>query len=136
MGHQLIKALFAAPLLVLIAGLVLGGAASAEPRLVITGGKNKELKGYLVKCGVVSSVEVRAPEGGYFESDRGDFGKMARNVRFIIANDCKGLRKITFTGTVNGELWYAGAVAVERKWRLYGIYAPPTGAGGNFGVRR
>ena len=104
----------------------LGGVAAAEPRLIITGGKDNELKGYLVKCGAVSAVEIRAPEGAYFETDRGEFGKMARNVRFIVANDCRGLRKITFTGTVNGVLWYAGAVSADRgRWRLYGIYAPP-----------
>ncbi len=110
---------------ILFSGLLLGAAAAAEPRLIVSGGPNKELKGYLVKCGVVSAVEIRAPDGGYFESDRGDFGKLARNMRYILSNECRGLRKITFTGTVNGELWYSGAVSVERKWRLYGLYAPP-----------
>ncbi len=110
---------------ILVSGLLLGAAAAAEPRLIVSGGPNKELKGYLIKCGVVSAVEIRAPDGGYFESDRGDFGKLARNMRYILGNECRGLRKITFTGTVNGELWYSGAVSVERKWRLYGLYAPP-----------
>lgn len=110
---------------ILVSGLLLGAAAAAEPRLIVSGGPNKELKGYLIKCGVVSAVEIRAPDGGYFESDRGDFGKLARNMRYILSNECRGLRKITFTGTVNGELWYSGAVSVERKWRLYGLYAPP-----------
>lgn len=110
---------------ILVSGFLFGAAAAAEPRLVVSGGPNKELKGYLVKCGVVSAVEVRAPDGGYFESDRGDFGKLARNMRFILSNECRGLRKITFTGTANGQLWYSGAVSIERKWRLYGLYAPP-----------
>jgi hypothetical protein len=110
---------------ILVSGLLIGAAAAAEPRLVVSGGPNKELKGYLVKCGVVSAVEIRAPDGGYFESDRGDFGKLARNMRFILSNECRGLRKITFTGTVNGQLWYSGAVSIERKWRLYGLYAAP-----------
>jgi len=109
----------------LLIAWMLRGATAAEPRLLVSGGKNKELKGYLVNCGAVTAVEIRAPAGDYFESDRGEFGKLARNMRYIVANECKGLRKITFTGTVNGVLWYAGAVSADRKWRLYGIYAPP-----------
>ena len=121
-GVALIRCALLIPIVV---GSVSGVAVSAEPRHIVSGGKDNVLKGYLVRCGAVSAVEVRAPDGAYFESDRGDFGKLARNMRYIVANDCKGLRKITFTGTVNGALWYAGAVSIDREWRLFGIYAPP-----------
>lgn len=116
---------FRAVALPVLAMIMFGGELSAEPRHIVTGGRNNELSGYLVKCGAVSSVEVRAPNGSYFETDRGEFGKLARNMRYIISGECKPLRKITFTGKVNGVLWYAGAVSIDQKWRLFGIYAPP-----------
>ncbi len=109
-------------LLVLL--LSMASPAFATERLLV---RRNALEAYLLVCGPVTTIEIRAPSPEYFSTNIADLNYLARKLNLVLGVNagCSQVETIVLTGRVSNRLYFAGAAKRVDNWRLRGLYASP-----------
>ncbi len=86
------------------------------------------LESYLQSCSDNPRILITAPSGELLKPatlEARSNGNLIAGFVSLMQLYCPQFRRITFVGTVKGELWFAGMTSEQQQWRLVGLFAAP-----------
>lgn len=72
-----------------------------------------------------ATLEIRSSDASLFDGERIELQRLVGQVRAVVSIECPTIKRITAKGTVNNQLYFAGATDKSWRWRVIGLYASP-----------
>lgn len=106
--------------------LVLANNALAQPRLLMShAGMQAYLQTLECRSSYTAVLDIRSPTANVFDGERVELQRLIGQVRAVISIECPEIKRINAKGTVNNQLYFAGATDKSWGWRIIGLYAAP-----------
>lgn len=86
------------------------------------------IESFLVSCSENPKIHITAPDGEMLRPSNLEArsnGNLVAGFVSLMKLYCPQFKRITFVGTVNNSLWFAGMTSEAQGWRLVGLHAAP-----------